>query len=101
VTDVIAGHVKSHFAIASNVVPQAAAGMLRMPAVSSEQCNPRLPDVPTMIESGYPGFTMRPWTGSMAPGGTPKDIVDRLAQEVPRATEIRVSRHGSRAVASS
>jgi len=84
VTDVIAGHVKAHFAIASNVVPFAAGDMLRLLAVSSAQRLPQIPNVPTMIEAGYPGFKMLNWTGLMAPAGTPKEIVKRLAQEVSR-----------------
>jgi tripartite-type tricarboxylate transporter receptor subunit TctC len=85
VTDVIAGHVKAHFAIASNVVPPAAAGLLRILAVSSEQRVHQIPNVPTMIESGYPGFKMLNWTGVMAPAGTPRGIVDRIATEISRA----------------
>ena len=84
VTDVIAGHVKAHFAIASNVVPFAAGDMLRLLAVSSAQRLPQIPNVPTMIEAGFPGFKMLNWTGLMAPAGTPKEIVKRLAQEVSR-----------------
>jgi tripartite-type tricarboxylate transporter receptor subunit TctC len=85
-TDVIAGHVKTHFAIVSPVVPYASGGMLRLLAVSGETRVSVLPDVPTMIESGYPGFKMLNWTGLVAPAGTPKDIVDRIAREVARAT---------------
>ena len=85
VTDVIAGHVKAHFAIASNVVPQASAGTLRLLAVSSETRLPQIPHVPTMIESGYPGFKMFNWTGLMAPAGTPKDIIDRIGRALSRA----------------
>jgi tripartite-type tricarboxylate transporter receptor subunit TctC len=84
VTDVMAGHVKAHFAIASNVVPHAQGGMLRLLAVSSEERLRQIPNVPTMIESGYPGFTMLNWTGLMAPAGTPKAIIDRIAKEVSR-----------------
>ncbi len=85
ISDVMAGHVKAHFGIAANVVPHAAAGMLRPLAVSSAQRIPEMPDVPTMIESGFPGFQMLSWTGLMAPAGTPKEIIDRIATEVSRA----------------
>jgi len=84
VTDVIAGHVKAHFAIASNVVPFATGDLLRLLAVSSAQRLPQIANVPTMIESGYPGFKMLNWTGLMAPAGTPREIVERLAQQVSR-----------------
>jgi len=85
VTDLIAGHVKTHFALASNVMPYAAQGLLRLLAVSSAQRMPQIPNVPTMIESGYPGFKMLNWNGLMAPAGTPKEIVDRLARAVSLA----------------
>jgi tripartite-type tricarboxylate transporter receptor subunit TctC len=87
VTDVIAGHVKAHFAIASNVVPHATTGMLRLLAISGEQRMRQVPDVPTMIESGYPGCKMLNWTGVMAPAGTPARIIDRISKEISRAVK--------------
>ena len=87
VTDVIAGHVKAHFAIASNVVPHATTGMLRLLAISGEQRMRQVPDVPTMIESGYPGCKMLNWTGVMAPAGTPTRIIDRISKEISRTVK--------------
>jgi len=84
VTDVIAGHVKAHFAVPINVMPYATGDMLRFLAVTSAQRMRQLPTVPTMIESGYPGFKMLNWTGLMAPAGTPRGVVERLAREVSR-----------------
>ena len=84
VTDVIAGHVKAHFAVPINVMPYATGDMLRFLAVTSAQRMRQIPTVPTMIESGYPGFKMLNWTGLMAPAGTPRGIVERLAREVSR-----------------
>jgi len=84
VTDLIAGHVKAHFALASNVIPYASEGMLRFLAVSSAQRMPQIPNVPTMIEGGYPGFRMLNWTGLMAPAGTSREIVERLSRDVSR-----------------
>jgi tripartite-type tricarboxylate transporter receptor subunit TctC len=86
-TDVIAGHVSSFFPNVSVVLPQAHTGAVRLLAVSSEQRSAQLPDVPTFIESGFPGFHILTWNGLMAPAGTPKEIVDRLAQEVGRAVK--------------
>jgi tripartite-type tricarboxylate transporter receptor subunit TctC len=54
------------------------AGKLRAIAVSSLQRNPLYPDVPTVAESGYPGFQALSWSGLSAPKGTPKAIVDKL-----------------------
>jgi tripartite-type tricarboxylate transporter receptor subunit TctC len=87
VTDLIAGHVNAHFAIASIVVPYATGDMLRFLAVSSAQRLPQIPNVPTMSESGYPGFNLNSWTGLMAPVGIPKEIVDRIAREASRAVK--------------
>jgi|SRR5262245_5764119 len=84
-TDVIAGHVMSFFPNLSVVLPQADTGAIRLLAVSSEKRNAQLPNVPTFIESGFPGFHVLTWNGLMAPAGTPQDIIDRLAREVGKA----------------
>jgi tripartite-type tricarboxylate transporter receptor subunit TctC len=86
-TDVLAGHVKVYFANSSVVVPHAASGALRLLAISSEKRAPQIPDVPTMVESGFPGFKALTWNGLFAPAGTPKEIVDRIAKEVARAVQ--------------
>jgi tripartite-type tricarboxylate transporter receptor subunit TctC len=83
-TDVIAGHVPIYLANLSAVVPHATSGTLRLLAVSGEKRSPQIPQVPTFIESGFPGFTTYTWQGLMAPAATPKDIVARMAQEVAR-----------------
>ena len=84
-TDVIAGHVKIFFANLSVAVPHVRSGAIRPLAVSSEKRAPQIPNVPTLAESGFPGFKALLWTGLMAPAGTPKDIIDRIAKEVSRA----------------
>jgi tripartite-type tricarboxylate transporter receptor subunit TctC len=86
-TDVIAGHVKIFFANLSVVAPHATSGALRLLAVTSEKRAVQIPNVPTFIESGFPGFKTLLWTGLMAPAGTPKDIIDRIAKEVSRAVK--------------
>lgn len=85
VTDVIAGHVKTYFGNLTAVVPHATSGALRLMAVTSERRIPQYPDVPTLNESGFPSFNILSWTGLMAPAGTPKTIVERIAKEVVRA----------------
>jgi tripartite-type tricarboxylate transporter receptor subunit TctC len=84
-TAVIAGEVPAMFAVLSNALPHATNGSIRLLAVSSEQRAPQVPNVPTLIESGFPGFTANSWNGLMAPAGTPKEIVDRIAAEVANA----------------
>jgi tripartite-type tricarboxylate transporter receptor subunit TctC len=82
---VIAGEVQAMFAVLSDALPHATNGSIRLLAVSSEQRAPQVPNVPTLIESGFPGFAANSWNGLMAPAGTPKEIVDRIAAEVANA----------------
>jgi tripartite-type tricarboxylate transporter receptor subunit TctC len=84
-TDVIAGHVPTMFIPISEALPQAKSGSIRMLAVSSGTRSREAPEVPTIAESGYPGYDFTSWTGMMAPAGTPKEIVDRMAVEIARA----------------
>jgi len=69
----------------SDALPHAATGNIRLLAVSSEKRVPQIPDVPTLRESGFPGYKAISWNGLMAPAGTPKEIVDRIADEVGTA----------------
>lgn len=77
-TDVLAGQIPTMFVNQDAVLPYVKAGKLRALAVTSEQRNPLFPDVPTIAESGFPGFTAVSWVGLSAPKGTPKPIVDKL-----------------------
>jgi tripartite-type tricarboxylate transporter receptor subunit TctC len=86
-SDVVAGHVPAIFTNLSDALPQAAGGTIRLLAISSEQRVPQLSDVPTVSESGYPTFKTLTWNGLMAPAGTPKPIIDRIATEVRRAVK--------------
>jgi tripartite-type tricarboxylate transporter receptor subunit TctC len=63
------------------------AGKVRPLAMLTEQRIAALPDVPTGIEAGVPGFTMPLWYGMFAPAGTPRDIVSRLSRELVKALE--------------
>ncbi len=78
VTDLIAG--QTHFTIDGMLIliPQVKAGKLRALAVARPERWPELPDVPTLVESGYPDFVIDAWTGVMAPKGTPPQIVAKL-----------------------
>jgi tripartite-type tricarboxylate transporter receptor subunit TctC len=81
-TDLIAGHIPAMFIPISEALPQAKAGLIRMLAVSSETRSQEAPDVPTIAESGFPGFNAVSWTGMMAPAATPRPIIDRMAAEI-------------------
>jgi tripartite-type tricarboxylate transporter receptor subunit TctC len=85
--DVIAGHLKTMFSNVSDALPHATSGAIRLLAVSTAQREPQIPDVPTVAESGFPGFNVVTWNGLVAPAGTPRDIVDKIAGEIRRATD--------------
>jgi tripartite-type tricarboxylate transporter receptor subunit TctC len=86
-TDLMAGQVQ----LMAESVPQAAsyvkAGKLRALAVTSAQRNPALPEVPTMIEAGIPGFEVVGFYGVLAPAGTPRPVLDKLSGALKAALE--------------
>jgi tripartite-type tricarboxylate transporter receptor subunit TctC len=79
-TDVVSGRVPLWIAPASAAAPQVEAGKLKAIAVTTAQRSSIAPNVPTIAESGLPGYDLGLWFGLLAPAGTPKPIVDRLAQ---------------------
>ena len=83
--DVLAGHVDSLFAAMPTVTQFIQEGKLRALAVTTPQRFHGLPNVPTIAESGFPGYDMSSWFGILAPGGTPEPIIDRLNAEVRKA----------------
>lgn len=84
--DILGGHVPAYFANLSEVLPHAKKGSFRLLAQTGETRAPQLPDVPTVAEQGYPGFRSLTWNGLLAPAGTPRPVVDRLAELVVAAT---------------
>lgn len=82
VQSVVAGHAQVVFAPVSDALPHIASGRLRAIAVTSAQRQPQLANVPTIAESGYPGFQAVQWFGVAAPAGTPKAVVDMLAAAI-------------------
>jgi tripartite-type tricarboxylate transporter receptor subunit TctC len=85
-TAVMGGQTDFMFTPAGNVRGPVQAGKLRALATATPARLAAHPDVPTMAELGYPGFDVRDWSGIVAPAGTPKPIVARLAAEVRAAT---------------
>ena len=85
VTDLIAGNLQMAIPTMSAVLPHAKGGKVRLLAVSTAKRASALPDVPTIQESGVPGYATGLWTGLLAPTGTPKAIVDRLSAAVAEA----------------
>ena len=84
-TDVMAGHVPCMFIPVSESVAQATNPKLRMVAVTGAERTRGLPDVPTVAESGYPGFNAVSWTGLMGPAGLSGNIVEKLSAEMMKA----------------
>lgn len=77
-SDLLAGQVSLMFDNIVAVMPHIKAGSLKPIAVTSANRVPSLPDVPTMAESGVPGFDAVSWIGAMVPAGTPKDIISKI-----------------------
>ena len=86
-TDTIAGRVTYYFAPISAALPFVREGKLVALAVSTAKRASALPNVPTVAESGLPGFDYSLWVGIFAPAGTPPAIVDKIARDVRLAAQ--------------
>jgi tripartite-type tricarboxylate transporter receptor subunit TctC len=86
-TDIIGGHVPAMFIPLPEALPHVAVGAVRMLALSDDRRASQAKDVPTIAESGFPGFRGVSWNGMMAPAKTPKEIIDRVANEFIKATK--------------
>ena len=104
--DLLGGHLSLGFDAVMTTLPYAQTGKLRMLSVSSLKRSAVAPQVPTMAESGYPGYEAILWFGLFAPAGTPPDIVKKINEETgrsvatPRMRELLASQ-GLEIVASS
>jgi tripartite-type tricarboxylate transporter receptor subunit TctC len=85
VTDLMGGSVDLFFGNTQAVGGLVAGGKLRALAVTSPKRLANFPDVPTVAESGYPGFEAATWSGLIAPAGTPQAVIDRLNAETNKA----------------
>jgi tripartite-type tricarboxylate transporter receptor subunit TctC len=70
-------------------MPHVKAGKLRPLAVTTTKRSPAAPDVPTMVESGMPGFDISNWFAYFVPAGTPADVISRLNTEVNRGLQFQ------------
>lgn len=80
----VSGEIQMYFGNASELIPQAKLGKVRLLGISSLNRNPELPEVPAVAEL-YPGFNMVTWNGFVAPAATSRDIVERVSQVVAKA----------------
>jgi tripartite-type tricarboxylate transporter receptor subunit TctC len=90
--DLVGGQVQIAFLGIPTVLPHIRSGKLRALAVTGKRRSPELPGVPTVEEAGVPGYELSPWYGLLAPAGTPRAVITRLADEVTkivRAPEMR------------
>jgi tripartite-type tricarboxylate transporter receptor subunit TctC len=81
-SDLLGGHISLLFSAITNVHSHVAAGTVRALAVTSAKRSSLLPDVPTVAESGFPGYDAVLGYGLLAPAGTPRPIIDRLNREL-------------------
>ena len=92
VTDLLTGQVQVYFATPPDILPHIDGGKVRVIAVADTARFPLLPDVPTTVESGFPGLTAEFWSGILAPAGTSATIVAQLnfaINEIMLAPETR------------
>jgi tripartite-type tricarboxylate transporter receptor subunit TctC len=87
-TDLIGGQVSLNFATSASVMPHVRSGRLRALAITGATRSPALPDLPTVAESGVPGYEASLWYGFLGPARLPPDIVQRLNAEIVAALKL-------------
>lgn len=87
VIDLLGGQVQVMFSSMTAVIPHLSSGKLKAFATTGLRRSPTFPDLPTVAESGYPGFEATSWHGVLAPAGTPKPIIDLLHNEIIKVLE--------------
>ena len=88
VTAIVSGETQAMTATLATVLPLIKGGRLRLLAMTSAQRLKLMPEVPTLAESGVPGYEMSPWIAVFAPAGTPKQVVDKLNGEIAKALRL-------------
>ena len=88
ITDLIAGQVQLAFISPGPLLPHVQAGKLRALAMTSPKRSAILPDLPTLDEAGLKGYALGTWWGLLAPAGTSKTMIDRLAASMAKATSV-------------
>ena len=88
-TDTLAGQTNVFFSSTANAMPHVKAGKLGAVAVTTAKRIPALPDVPTVAESGVPGYDVILWHGLIGPKGLPRAVVDRINGEVTKSLKLK------------
>lgn len=86
-TDTIGGRVQLSFTSLPSAVGHIKGGRLRAIALTSAKRSESMPEIPTLAESGLPGFDVNPWFGLLAPAGTPADVVNQLNRDINEALQ--------------
>jgi tripartite-type tricarboxylate transporter receptor subunit TctC len=89
-TDVVAGQVPLMFDTMLSAMPFVKSGRLKAIAVTSPQRSPAAPEIPTIAESGLPGYSVFAWNGLLAPAGTPPAVIAKLSEELKKAMALPV-----------
>jgi tripartite-type tricarboxylate transporter receptor subunit TctC len=89
INDLIAGHVQASMMVLQTAVPLVQSGRVRMLAVMSPQRTQVLPDVPTIVESGFPNMIVEAWTGVMVPAKTPPAVIAKFNGEVNKVLVLQ------------
>jgi tripartite-type tricarboxylate transporter receptor subunit TctC len=87
--DLVAGRVQMMFSNMLTAMPHVRAGKLRAIGISSAKRSPQAPDLPTIAESGLPGFSAVPWYGVLGPAALPRPIVNKINSEIAHALAER------------
>ena len=87
ITDLLGGHVQLAALSIASGMPHIKGGKVRGLAVTSPTRSPALPDVPTVAESGFPGFEATGWLGILVPNGTPPAVIARLNAEIAKVMQ--------------
>jgi tripartite-type tricarboxylate transporter receptor subunit TctC len=88
-TDTIAGQTNVFFSSTASAMPHVKSGRLRAIAVTTAKRIPALPEVPTVAESGVPGYDVVLWHGLIGPKGLPRAVVDRINGEVTKSLKLK------------
>ncbi|MEA2896264.1 MAG: hypothetical protein QOJ84_1879 [Bradyrhizobium sp.] len=87
ITDLLGGQIQVMFTTVASAASLIAGGQLRALAVTSAERSPAFPDIPTVAESGVPGYAAESWYGLYAPARTPAEIIERLNKSAARAVQ--------------
>jgi tripartite-type tricarboxylate transporter receptor subunit TctC len=86
--DMLGGQIELGVGSVALLAPQVRGGKMRAIAVAGETRSAAMPDVPTLIEQGFPGLTAHAWWGIFAPAGTPKPVLDKFHAELVKVFSL-------------